>query len=131
MSWAEWAEFKNAKARAKGRWRKLADFDAIGPRGRLDDGSTVVSFASNDYLGLSEHPAVLAAAHDAIDRWGAGAGASRLGERYTPRSTASSKLHWRIGNRQKQPSFSRPASPQTSACCRQLPGLRSSSVRTS
>lgn len=78
MSWAEWAEGKNAKTRAKGRWRKLAGFDAIGPRGRLDDGSTVVSFASNDYLGLSEHPAVLAAAHDAIDRWGAGAGASRL-----------------------------------------------------
>jgi 8-amino-7-oxononanoate synthase len=84
VSWAEWAEFKNAKARAKGRWRKLADFDAIGPRGvltdggRLTDGSRVVSFASNDYLGLSEHPAVLAAAHDAIDRWGAGAGASRL-----------------------------------------------------
>lgn len=78
MSWAEWAEAKNAKAGAKGRWRKLADFDAIGPRGRLNDGRLVVSFASNDYLGLSAHPAVLAAAHDAIDRWGAGAGASRL-----------------------------------------------------
>jgi 8-amino-7-oxononanoate synthase len=78
VRWAEWAEAKNAKARAKGRWRKLADFDAIGPRGRLNDGSLVVSFASNDYLGLSGHPAVLAAAHDAIDRWGAGAGASRL-----------------------------------------------------
>ena len=58
MSWAEWAEAKNAKAGAKGRWRKLADFDAIGPRGRLNDGRLVVSFASNDYLGLSAHPAV-------------------------------------------------------------------------
>jgi len=84
VTWAEWAEAKNAKTRAKGRWRTLADFDAIGPRGflsdggRRNDGSTVVSFASNDYLGLSAHPAVLAAAHDAIDKWGAGAGASRL-----------------------------------------------------
>ena len=84
MSWAEWAEAKNAKTRTKGRWRKLADFDAIGPRGVLSDGGLlsggrrVVSFASNDYLGLSAHPKVLAAAHDAIDKWGAGAGASRL-----------------------------------------------------
>lgn len=78
MSWAEWAEAKNANAQAKGRWRTLADFDATGPRGRLSDGRTVVAFASNDYLGLSAHPKVLAAAHDAIDRWGTGAGASRL-----------------------------------------------------
>jgi 8-amino-7-oxononanoate synthase len=38
----------------------------------------VTSFASNDYLGLSIHPEVRAAAHDALDRWGAGAGSSRL-----------------------------------------------------
>ena len=38
----------------------------------------VVSFASNDYLGLATHPAVVAAAHEALDRWGAGSGASRL-----------------------------------------------------
>jgi 8-amino-7-oxononanoate synthase len=38
----------------------------------------VVSFASNDYLGLSAHPAVIAAATAALERWGAGAGASRL-----------------------------------------------------
>jgi 8-amino-7-oxononanoate synthase len=38
----------------------------------------VVSFASNDYLGLSAHPAVIAAAHDALDRWGTSATASRL-----------------------------------------------------
>ena len=43
----------------------------------LEDGP-VVSFASNDYLGLSTHPAVVAAAHDALARWGAGSGASRL-----------------------------------------------------
>ena len=34
----------------------------------------VVSFASNDYLGLATHPAVVAAAHAALDRWGAGSG---------------------------------------------------------
>ncbi len=38
----------------------------------------VVTFASNDYLGLTHHPRVVAAAHAALDRWGAGSGASRL-----------------------------------------------------
>jgi 8-amino-7-oxononanoate synthase len=60
-----------------GRWRAPREFDARGPAGTLD-GAAVVSFASNDYLGLSAHPAVIAAARDALARWGAGAGASRL-----------------------------------------------------
>jgi 8-amino-7-oxononanoate synthase len=38
----------------------------------------VVSFSSNDYLGLSRHPSVRAAAATALDRWGTGAGAARL-----------------------------------------------------
>lgn len=38
----------------------------------------LVSFASNDYLGLSRHPAVLEAAGQALREHGAGAGASRL-----------------------------------------------------
>ena len=38
----------------------------------------MVSFASNDYLGLTRHPAVVAAAHDALDRWGTGSGSARL-----------------------------------------------------
>jgi 8-amino-7-oxononanoate synthase len=42
------------------------------------DGRPVVSFSSNNYLGLAAHPALRAAAHAAIDRWGVGAGASRL-----------------------------------------------------
>jgi 8-amino-7-oxononanoate synthase len=60
-----------------GRWRAPREFDARGPAGTLD-GAAVVSFASNDYLGLSAHPTVIAAARDAVARWGAGAGASRL-----------------------------------------------------
>jgi 8-amino-7-oxononanoate synthase len=60
-----------------GRWREPTEFDAFGPQGVLD-GAPVVSFASNDYLGLSAHPAVVAAGVAALHRWGAGAGASRL-----------------------------------------------------
>ena len=55
------------------------DLDASGPEGKLaPDGRPVVSFASNDYLGLTQHPAVIAAAHTALDRWGAGSGSARL-----------------------------------------------------
>ncbi|PZQ65373.1 MAG: 8-amino-7-oxononanoate synthase [Phenylobacterium zucineum] len=42
------------------------------------DGVRLVSFSCNDYLGLSQHPAVKAAAIQAVERYGTGAGASRL-----------------------------------------------------
>lgn len=38
----------------------------------------MIAFASNDYLGLTTHPVVIAAAHQALDRWGSGAGSARL-----------------------------------------------------
>ena len=60
-----------------GRWRTPREFDARGPAGVLEE-EKVVSFASNDYLGLSAHPAVVAAAREALEQWGAGSGASRL-----------------------------------------------------
>lgn len=41
-------------------------------------GRRLLSFSSNDYLNLSQHPAIIAAAVDATKRHGVGAGASRL-----------------------------------------------------
>ncbi|CAN7478533.1 8-amino-7-oxononanoate synthase [Phenylobacterium sp. LjRoot225] len=41
-------------------------------------GRTLVSFSCNDYLGLSHHPEVKAAAMAAVETYGTGAGASRL-----------------------------------------------------
>jgi 8-amino-7-oxononanoate synthase len=76
-TWVSWAESQLDEIRSARRWRATRSFDACGPSGILD-GRSVVSFASNDYLGLSTHPAVRAAAHEAIDRWGTGSTASRL-----------------------------------------------------
>jgi 8-amino-7-oxononanoate synthase len=44
----------------------------------LRNGRRLLSFSCNDYLNLSQHPTVKAAAADAAQRYGAGAGASRL-----------------------------------------------------
>lgn len=77
--WQERVAERCAQVRHQGRWRRPRPFDASGLAGVLtDEQRPVVSFASNDYLGLSTHPAVVAAAAVALERWGTGAGASRL-----------------------------------------------------
>ena len=67
-----------ATVRDAGRWREPRDLVPTGAVTGTVDGRPVVTFASNDYLGLTHHPAVVAAAHAALDRWGTGTGASRL-----------------------------------------------------
>ena len=78
--WADWAAEESRLIRAAGQWRSVRDMDGPGPLLSAVEGAWpgVVSFASNDYLGLTRHPAVVAAARDAIERWGTGAGSARL-----------------------------------------------------
>jgi 8-amino-7-oxononanoate synthase len=72
------AEEKLAALERRAQRRTLA------PTHRLDglwverDGQRLLSFSCNDYLALSHHPAVKAAAVAAIEAYGAGSGASRL-----------------------------------------------------
>jgi 8-amino-7-oxononanoate synthase len=69
--WDAWATARAREVADAKRWRAPRAYDPTAA-------DALVSFASNDYLGLSQHPAVRAAAHEAIDRWGTGAGAARL-----------------------------------------------------
>jgi 8-amino-7-oxononanoate synthase len=77
VSWSEWAGAEIASLRAADRLRSLVAFDGF-LTGASVAGRDVISFATNDYLGLSNHPEVRAAAHAAIDQFGVGAASSRL-----------------------------------------------------
>ncbi len=96
--WSHWVDQSCQMVEAAGQWRTPRTFDALGTSGLLDDNPTpVISFASNDYLGLTSHPEVIAAAHEALERWGSGSGASRLvtGSRPVHRALESELASWK------------------------------------
>ena len=67
------------KIRAAGLWkdeRVLAS--PQGPEIRLADGREVLVFCANNYLGLSSHPQIIAAAHRALDQRGFGLSSVRF-----------------------------------------------------
>ncbi|SPE57207.1 glycine C-acetyltransferase [Verrucomicrobia bacterium] len=45
---------------------------------RVADGAPVINLCANNYLGLAEHPEVIRAAHEALDRWGYGLSSVRF-----------------------------------------------------
>jgi 8-amino-7-oxononanoate synthase len=58
--------------------RSLIETDRTDGIHATRNGQSLISFCCNDYLNLTQHPAVKQAAIEATARYGAGAGASRL-----------------------------------------------------
>jgi len=77
-STAEFIRSTLADLRAAGLYRRLVEVGSAAGRTVEIDGRQVLLFASNNYLGLAADERVREAARRAIDRWGWGAGASRL-----------------------------------------------------
>lgn len=74
----EFARGKLAAIEGANLTRRLSP-TARGPGAAVERGARrLVSFADNDYLGLTQHPDVIAAAVAATEHYGAGGGASRL-----------------------------------------------------
>ena len=64
--------------RAQGLWRRRPVIDSPQGPEAVVDGARLVSFCSNDYLGLANHPAVVEAFREGASRYGVGSGASHL-----------------------------------------------------
>jgi 8-amino-7-oxononanoate synthase len=70
---AKLAELERANLR-----RRLVETTRLDGIWAVRNGRRLLSFSCNDYLNLSQHPAVKAAAIEALQRFGSGSGASRL-----------------------------------------------------
>lgn len=90
------AELGALQAQSLLRRRPLLD-SPPGPRLTID-GKDYLAFASNDYLGLANHPALIAAAQQAAVRWGVGGTASHLvAGHFTPHEQLEQELAGFVG----------------------------------
>jgi glycine C-acetyltransferase len=68
-----------AEIRAAGTYKR--ERVIMTPQGttiRVADGRPVLNLCANNYLGLAQHPAVMAAAHEALNQWGYGMASVRF-----------------------------------------------------
>jgi len=73
-----YAQKNNQNSRLKNAWRKHVLVESRRSAYVTIDGKTYYHFASNDYLNISQHPAVKDAFKQAVDVYGLGSGSSPL-----------------------------------------------------
>lgn len=71
-------QHKLTQRRAEGLYRQRRIVESPQHAQVTVDGRELLNFCSNDYLGLANHPALVAAAQEGAARWGVGSGASHL-----------------------------------------------------
>ena len=78
LPWSQQLAKNLAGRKTAGRYRQQRT--RLGEQGVevVIDGKQLLSFCSNDYLGLASHPALKKACIDAVDQYGIGAGAAHL-----------------------------------------------------
>src|ERR1022692_3668095 len=67
-----------AHAKEQSLLRSIQETERLGGGRVRRGGKEYISFSCNDYFGLAHDPRVIEAARRALERYGAGAGASRL-----------------------------------------------------
>ncbi len=72
-----WLQDELDELREVGRYTNVRTLDSPQGAWLVVDGKKVLNFCSNNYLGLANHPRIVQAAKDAIDRFGVGPGAVR------------------------------------------------------
>jgi glycine C-acetyltransferase len=66
------------KLRTEGLYKAEAVIDTPQSASIGVGGQTVLNLCANNYLGLADHPAMISAAHQALDRWGFGMASVRF-----------------------------------------------------
>ncbi|NQV84792.1 MAG: 8-amino-7-oxononanoate synthase [Rhodospirillales bacterium] len=74
----EFANAKLATLEQQSLLRRLSETERLSAVDVLRDGKRLISFSCNDYLNLTQHPDIKAAAIAATEQYGTGSGASRL-----------------------------------------------------
>ena len=77
MKRVDWIQKELAKLKEKGLYSNIRTLSSAQGAWVVVDGKKVLNFCSNNYLGLANHPKLIAAAKSAIDTYGVGPGAVR------------------------------------------------------